>query len=85
MKLSFDNSSAVDGFFTVAEDRKLNKRLKLLLKDISRSPFTGIGKPERLKGRPGEWSRRIDDYHRLVYKIEDDEIKILECGGHYED
>jgi toxin YoeB len=43
----------------------------------------GIGKPEKLKGRPGQWSRRIDDYHRLVYKIEDDIIKIIECGKHY--
>ena len=47
-------------------------------------PFTGIGKPEPLRGRPGQWSRRIDDYHRLIYKIENDEIIITECGGHYE-
>ena len=69
---------------TVAGDRKLGKKLAELLEAIDRNPFTGIGKPERLKGRPGEWSRRIDGYHRLVYKIENDEIKILECGGHYE-
>jgi len=84
MKLSFDNSAALEGFLTIAEDRKLLKQLKKLLRDIDRNPFTGLGKPERLKGRPGEWSRRIDQYHRLVYKIENDEIKILECGGHYE-
>jgi toxin YoeB len=76
--------SARDGFMTIAGDRKLGKRLTDLLNDIDRHPFTGIGKPEKLKGRPGEWSRRIDQYHRLIYKIEDDAIRITECGGHYE-
>jgi toxin YoeB len=84
MKLSFEDSSALEGFFTIAEDRKLLKQLKKILRDIDRTPFTGIGKPERLKGRPGEWSRRIDQYHRLIYKIENDEVIIVECGGHYE-
>ena len=68
---------------TFARDKQLGKKLEQLLDDIDRHPFTGIGKPERLKGRPGQWSRRIDDYHRLVYKIENDEIRILECGQHY--
>jgi len=76
--------SAWDGFWELVDDRRLGKKLRDLLDDINRHPFTGIGKPERLKGRPGQWSRRIDDYHRLVYKIEDDAIRILECGGHYE-
>jgi toxin YoeB len=75
---------AWDGFWAIAEDKKLGKKLKQVLDDINRHPFTGIGKPERLKGRPGQWSRRIDEYHRLVYKIENDEIRILECGKHYE-
>ena len=76
--------SAKDGFWAIAENRQLVKRLKKLLDDIDRHPFTGIGKPESLKGRAGQWSRRIDEYHRLVYKIENNEIKILECGKHYE-
>ena len=76
--------SAREGFFAAAENRKLVKRLKKLLDDIDRHPFTGIGKPEPLKGRAGHWSRRIDEYHRLVYKIENGEIIILECGEHYE-
>jgi len=84
MKFSFQDSSALEGFFAVAEDRKLLKQLKKILRDINRSPFIGVGKPERLKGRPEEWSRRIDGYHRLIYKIENDEIIIVECGGHYE-
>jgi toxin YoeB len=76
--------SAWEGYRAIAGDRRLWKKLIDLLDDINRHPFTGIGKPEKLKGRPGEWSRRIDDYHRLVYKIENDAIKITECGGHYE-
>jgi toxin YoeB len=84
MRLVIEDS-ARDGFMSIARDRKLGKKLADLLDAIDRNPFTGIGKPERLKGRPGQWSRRIDKYHRLVYKIEDDAIRILECGGHYED
>jgi toxin YoeB len=84
MKLSFKNSAVVKDFFDLAENKALFKRLKDLLRDIDRDPFSGIGKPEKLKGRPGEWSRRIDDYHRLRYEIENDEIIIIECGGHYE-
>jgi len=76
--------SAWEGFHALGEDRKLFKKLLDLLEDINRHPFTGLGKPERLKGRPGEWSRRIDKYHRLIYKIEGNEIIIVECGGHYE-
>jgi len=69
----------------IAGDKKLGRKLADLLNAIDRHPFTGIGKPEKLKGRPGQWSRRIDEYHRLVYKIENDEIIIVECGGHYDD
>ena len=83
MRLIIEDS-ARDGFMSLARDRKLGEKLTDLLNDIDRHPFTGIGKPEKLKGRPGEWSRRIDGYHRLVYKIEGDNIRITECGGHYE-
>jgi toxin YoeB len=85
MKLTFNTSAVLKDFFDLAEDKALFKRLKDLLRDIDRHPFTGIGKPEKLKGRPGQWSRRIDDYHRLVYEIKNDEIVIRECGGHYEE
>jgi toxin YoeB len=76
--------SAWEGFCGITRDRKSVKKLIDLLNDINRHPFTGIGKPEKLKGRPGEWSRRIDDYHRIVYIIEDDTIRITQCGEHYE-
>jgi toxin YoeB len=56
------------------------------LKDIDRSPFEGIGKPELLVGdRSGYWSRRIDEANRIVYKVEANQIVIVQCGGHYGD
>ena len=62
------------------------KRINALLKDISRSPYEGIGKPEGLKENlSGYWSRRIDDVNRLVYRIENDLIEVYQCKGHYDD
>ena len=62
------------------------KRINMLLKDIARSPFEGVGRPEPLKyGEPGRWSRRINEADRLVYRIKDDAIIILQCKGHYDD
>jgi len=59
-------------------------RIKILIRDISRDPFKGIGKPEPLRGNwAGYWSRRIDQEHRLVYKITDSHILIAKCKGHY--
>lgn len=68
------------------EDRKTLRRINQLLKDVSRSPFEGIGKPEALKYCPGYWSRRIDEKNRLVYAVtSDDDILVLSCKGHYKD
>jgi len=65
-------------------DLKILKRIVELLEDIQRSPFTGIGKPEPLKNQlKGYWSRRINDEHRLVYKVTNDEIIIIQCRYHY--
>jgi len=59
-------------------------KINILLKDIQRNLFKGLGKPEPLKGNmQGYWSRRITDEHRLVYKIEKDIIYIYSCHGHY--
>jgi toxin YoeB len=59
-------------------------RIKALVKDIDRDPFRGIGKPEPLKGSwSGYWSRRIDQEHRLIYKVSDNQILIAKCRGHY--
>jgi len=62
------------------------KRINDLLKDIARNPYNGIGKPEPLKHKyQGYWSRRIDEKHRLIYKIREDEILIAKCRFHYDD
>jgi toxin YoeB len=71
-------------FWQKNEKQKINK-INDLLKDISRSPYEGIGKPEALKFKfAGYWSRRIDEEHRLIYKVEEDEIQILKCRFHYD-
>ena len=67
------------------EDKKTLKRINLLLKDVERHPFDGIGKPEPLKGELGGfWSRRIGEKNRLVYRIVPNGLEILSCKGHYE-
>jgi toxin YoeB len=67
------------------EDKKVFKKILELIKDIQREPFSGIGKPERLKYElQGYWSRRITNEHRLVYKIEEDLLIILSCKYHYD-
>jgi len=69
-----------------SQDKKTLKRINDIIKDIDRQPFTGIGKPEPLKGdKQGYWSRRIDDVNRIIYKIENEKIFIIQCGGHYND
>ena len=68
------------------EDRKTLKRINLLLKDIDRSGYEGIGKPEPLTGNwSGYWSRQIDDKNRIIYRIENKIIIVAECGSHYGD
>ncbi|HEY9363503.1 MAG TPA: Txe/YoeB family addiction module toxin [Chitinophagaceae bacterium] len=63
---------------------QLINRIKTLIHDIDRDPFKGIGKPEPLKGNwAGFWSRRIDQEHRLIYKVSDNQILIVKCKGHY--
>jgi len=65
-------------------DKKTLKRLNNLIKDIERSPFEGIGKPEPLKHLlAGCWSRRITAEHRIVYMMKDDDVVILQCRFHY--
>lgn len=67
-------------------DKKILKKINTLLKDIDRTPYTGIGKPEGLKGSLcGYWSRRIDDVNRLVYRVVDGATEVYQCKGHYND
>lgn len=65
-------------------DKKICKKINELLHDIVHSPFTGLGKPEALKyNLVGAWSRRIDQEHRLVYKVSETTIEIIQCRYHY--
>ena len=67
------------------QDKKTLKRINDLIKDICRQPYTGIGKPEPLRGdKQGYWSRRIDESNRIVYKVESDQVVIVQCKGHYD-
>ena len=85
MKLIFVDESWEDYLYWQKNDKKLVKKINELIKDISRTPFSGIGKPEALKHKyKGFWSRRIDQEHRLIYQIKDDEIRIVKCRHHYD-
>jgi len=66
------------------QEADILKRINVLIKDVCRSPFEGIGKPEPLKhARSGYWSRRIEREHRLVYKVANDTLYIVQCRYHY--
>ena len=66
------------------KDKRLIKKINILIKDIKRNGNEGIGKPEPLQYElSGYWSRRIDDKNRLVYKISDTQITIVACANHY--
>jgi len=72
--------------FWQTQDRKTLKRINQLLQDIDRNGYDGIGKPEPLKHEyQGFWSRHIDETNRLVYRIENGQIEIAQCGSHYKD
>jgi toxin YoeB len=82
--ISFEDAAWEDYKFWQKEDRMILKKINHLIRDIQRDPFDGIGKPEALKNDlSGFWSRRITDEHRIVYRIEDDELIIAQCRGHY--
>lgn len=68
------------------KNKQVFQKIKKIIKDIDRNGYEGIGKPEPLKGDlSGYWSRRLDHSNRIVYKIEEDTIKIIQCGSHYRD
>ena len=84
--IQWDIDAWNDYVYWQTQDRKTLKRINLLIKDISRSPFEGLGKPEPLKGTlTGFWSRRIDEEHRLVYAVEENAVLLISCRGHYDD
>ncbi len=84
MKLVFAENAWEDYLYWQKTDKKLLKRINALIKDIQREPFEGIGKPEPLKhALSGYWSRRINDEHRIVYKIENESVLIAQLRYHY--
>lgn len=84
MILAFTSRAWADYLYWQQTDVKMVERINTLLKDVVRSPFTGIGKPEPLKHEfKGYWSRRIDQKHRLVYQASENIISIAQCRFHY--
>lgn len=84
MILSWSDEAWDDYLYWQSTDKQTLKRVNLLIKDIKRSPFEGIGKPEPLKhDLTGYWSRRIDKENRIVYKVTSDAIIIAMCRYHY--
>ena len=86
MNKAWQDDAWNDYLYWQKQDKKTLKRINDLLKDIDRNAYDGIGKPERLaENLSGYWSRRIDDKNRIVYKIENNQITIIQCGSHYRD
>ena len=85
MILIFVDESWEDYLYWQSTDKQMLARINQLIRDISREPFKGIGKPEPLKHKyKGCWSRRIDNEHRLIYKVEGGQIQIVKCRFHYD-
>lgn len=86
MRKIWSDEAWADYLYWQTQDRKTLKRINMLLRDIERQHFDGLGKPEPLRGElSGLWSRRIDDVNRVVYRVKDGVLEILSCKGHYED
>jgi toxin YoeB len=84
MILSWAEKAWEDYLYWQQTEKKTLKRINVLIKDIKRQPFQGLGDPEPLKHNwSGYWSRRIDREHRLVYKVMDEAIIIVQCRYHY--
>jgi toxin YoeB len=85
MRITFSINAWDDYTSWQSEDKKILKKINELIKDIERTPYEGMGKPEPLKyDLAGLWSRRIDREHRLVYRVGENEILIYSCRYHYD-
>ena len=85
-KFLFTEDAWEDYLYWQTQDKKTLKRINQLLQDIERNGYNGIGKPEPLRGDlSGFWSRRIDNEHRIVYRVTEDRVEIIQCRGHYDD
>jgi len=84
MKLVFADQAWEDCLHWQRHDRKMLERINKLIKEIAREPFAGVGKPEPLKHALSSWwSRRITDGHRIVYRVEGDQLWIAQLRFHY--
>jgi toxin YoeB len=85
MKFIFVDESWEDYQYWLKTDKRILARINDLIKDISRTPYTGLGKPEPLKYKyKGFWSRRTTDEHRLIYHVKGDDLYIVKCRHHYD-
>ena len=83
-KIIFSDEAWGEYCYWQTQDKKTLKRINQIINDIKRNKNTGIGKPEPLKNEfSGYWSRRIDNMNRIVYRIADEQITIIQCKGHY--
>ena len=86
MRLLWHEQAWEDYLYWQTQDKKTLKRITLLLKDIQRNAFEGVGEPEPLRENlSGWWSRRIDGVNRIVYREKDGVIIVAQCKGHYDD
>lgn len=84
MKVVFSEQADADWVYWEKQDAGVLEKIRALLRDIERSPYSGIGKPEPLKYNwRGFWSRRISGEHRLVYRLHDGKIQVAQCRFHY--
>lgn len=83
--ITFSNKAWGEYCYWQSQDKKNTKKINMILADIQRNNFVGVGKPEPLKNNfAGYWSRRIDNSNRLIYRINNNQIEIIQCKGHYE-
>lgn len=84
MRLTFTDQAWDEYLSWFEKDRRIANRIHALLKDTLRSPYAGMGKPEPLQeDLSGHWSRRITEEHRLVYRVEGDDLLIAQLRFHY--
>jgi toxin YoeB len=84
LKLIFSQTAWDEYIYWQNADKKISKRINILIREIQRTPYEGIGKPEPLKhALSGYCSRRINDEHRIVYKVDDDSVFIIQLRYYY--
>jgi len=86
MKRIWSDEAWEDYVYWQTQDKKTLSKINNLIKEITRHPYEGTGHPEPLKHEwQGYWSRRIDKYNRLIYRISDGNLEIAQCKSHYDD